>query len=116
MAWSARSSSCAYPTHAEADEGYLEFVAQVPQRIQDYPLLPELTGKDVVNLVEHEDVDINSTHEPKSHLLEIDDRSSRVLWRTQRRQDLRVEATLPGFARHLQSQNPAPLDPCRTVE
>jgi len=64
--------------------------------------------------IEHED--INSTHEPKSHVLEIDDRSSRVLWRTQRRQDLRVEATLPGFACHLQSQNPGPLDTCRTVE
>ena len=94
----------------------MQFVAQISQRIQHDPLLPERAGEDIVNLVEHEDLDIHSTHKPNGDLLEIDDRSPRVLWHTQRCQDLRVEATLSGLAGHLQSEHPGPLDPCRSVE
>jgi hypothetical protein len=85
-------------------------------RYQDDPLLPECPRKDIVDLIEHENMDINGTHQPECDLLEIDHRGPRVLWCAQCRQDLRVQAALSRFPRHLQGQNPGPLDPSLTIE
>jgi hypothetical protein len=40
----------------------LQFVAEVTQRIEDDPLLPERAGKNVVDLVEQKDLDVHGAH------------------------------------------------------
>lgn len=69
-----------------------------------------------MDFVKHEDMHIDGTHEPKRHLLKINNRCSRVLRSAKRSQNLGVKSALAGFACQLQSQDPRPLNPCRTVE
>jgi ribosomal 50S subunit-associated protein YjgA (DUF615 family) len=51
---------------AEADQRNLQFIAKVLQHVEKAPLFGVVTGKNVVDLVNHEHLQADATQEPQN--------------------------------------------------
>src|SRR5208283_3409235 len=101
---------------AETDQGNLQFVADIAQRIENDALLSKCAGEYIVNLVEQQNLNVHGAHEANSDLFEFNHRRPRVLRNAHCRQDLGIQAPLAWLASELQGKNTRALNTGLAVE